>query len=153
MSATFSIKRDSDSITWNYCALNDFTKERAAIIMSIGAPSYQYNTWHVPGTAGNIVANLGNSGRTIIATVMYRGTYPQILKDYQGDLESMSGTSLTITDACGGVHTRCRLIDSREQTPPRGFSTAGYAFMTAILTFEEHGMTQGPQGSQGPQGL
>jgi hypothetical protein len=25
--------------------------------------------------------------------------------------------------------------------------------MTAILTFEEHGMTQGPQGSQGPQGL
>lgn len=142
--ATFTITPENGSdITFD--TLESFDT-RMALFSSPGIPDFEYSEWHIPGTIGDVVANLGEQSRTIILTGIYQGTYPDILVSYEDDKIAMAGIPCTIVDSAGNTHGRCRLKESRENAPPKGtvdnFQDV-IAYFVVQFTFIRHGETTG----------
>jgi len=116
---------------------------RSALYSSSGTPEYEYSVWHIPGTDGNVVCNLGENGRTVILTAVYIGTYPDILTTYENDKVAYAGVPCTVIDCAGKTHSRSRLKGTREAAPPKGTTNSGsnVAFFTVQFSFEVQGTT------------
>jgi hypothetical protein len=118
---------------------------RSALYSMSGVPEYDYNVWHIPGTQGNVVCNLGEAGRTVLLVGVYIGTYPDILITYEDDKIAMTGVPCDVYDCAGKTHERCRLKSSTEAGPPKGTTFDGAnasAFFIAHFVFERHGETR-----------
>ena len=116
---------------------------RLAISMTTGAPNRDLSVWHIPGTDGNVVCNMGYNGQNIIAVAIYSGDYATAIQYYENDKAAMAAVPCTIVDPAGFSHYRCRLKDSREQIPPRGWNdgtTYVYVYFIVTFTFEQHAL-------------
>jgi hypothetical protein len=119
---------------------------RNALYSASGTPDYEYSTWHIPGTTGKVVCNLGEENRTIMLAAVYIGSYPGILTTYENDKIAMAGVPCNVTDAAGKTHTRCRLKAATENAPPKGANEGAngatpIAFFVAQFVFDRHGVT------------
>ena len=142
--ATFSIAAEDA----NAVAFGDIANAgtRNALYCDPGIPEFAYNIWHIPGTTGDVVCNLGESSRTIVLTAVYIGEYPGILGTYEDDKINFAGVPCTIIDTANKTHDRCRLKASRSNEPPRGTTTGAnaanaIAFFTVQFAFDRHGVT------------
>jgi hypothetical protein len=131
----------ASAVEFNFPALDNLHNGRYALTMSTGSSLKDYSVWHVAGTVGNTVADLGYIGNTLIATALYAGEYAATLALYESDKASMNLGPCTIVDTAGNTHNRCRLKDSREQSPPKGYSIGAstFVFITVTYIFDQHG--------------
>jgi hypothetical protein len=143
--ATFTITAASASAI-SFPILSASTGNRFALYTSNGFPEYQYSIWHIPGTQGNAVCNLGETGRVVVCAALYRGVYPTILGTFEADKIAFSGVPCSVVDAAGYTHTRCRLKSARDTAPPKGtlIAASTQAFFTAEYTFEVHSPSTAP---------
>jgi hypothetical protein len=117
--------------------------ERSALNASMGNPEYDYAEWHIAGTDGDVVCNLGNGGRTVVCSAIYIGEYPAILTTFESDKISMAGKPCVVVDTAGQTHNRCRLKVAKELAPPKGtvLNDDAVAFFIAQFLFDVHGET------------
>lgn len=140
MGATFNITPVGGS-TITFAELKDKTA-RSALSMSTGSPLKDLAVWHIPGTTGNVVCDLGYKGQQIVCVALYTGVYATAIGNYEADKTLFSADPCTIVDPAGLSHYRCRLVDSREQLSPKGYKDIDvYCLFTVNFVFDQHGLS------------